>query len=211
MQKALLILFIFGIQHVFGQSDNYNFGFEKPTKTETIPNWQKKNEGVAIALDSITKYQGNYSLKISSNNKSNGIPGVQNIINKSFEGKEIELNCYLKTENVQSAYIFLIIGTEKQNQFSFDMSPIVSGTSDWKKLSVKIPYTSESTKITIACNIEGSGEVWLDNLSLKIDNTNINELKTIKQSSVFDSKFALNELSEKEVNKLQLLGKLWGS
>ncbi len=198
------------MQNVFSQSDTYNLGFEKTIRDNTISDWKKKNDGIDITLDSITKFQGKYSLKISSNDKKDiGILGIENIINKSFEGKEIELNGYLKSENIQSAYIYLIVGDEK-SQFSFAMSPTISGTTDWKKLTVKIPYTSESNKITIACNIDGSGKVWLDNLSLKIDNTNINVLKSIKQSSVFDSEFALNELSEKEVNKLQLLGKLWG-
>lgn len=135
--------------------------------------------------------------------------GVENIITKTFEGKEIELEAYLKAENVQNAYILLIVGDEN-NQFSFDMSTPISGTTDWQKLTVKIPYTSEASKITIASNIEGSGTIWLDNFSLKIDNVDINELKAIDPNIVFNSKFVLNELSEKEINRLQLIGKLWG-
>lgn len=116
---------------------------------------------------------------------------------------------YLKSENVQHAYIFLIVGDEN-NQFSFDMSTPISGTTDWQKLTVKIPYTSKASKITIASNIEGSGTIWLDSFSLKIDNVDINELKAIDSNVVFNSKFVLNELSEKEINRLQLIGKLWG-
>lgn len=161
MKTLLIVLVVFGIQSVFGQTDIYNLEFEKPIKNKSIPNWQKKNEGVDITLESITKFQGKYSLIMSSNNKGEGIPGIENIINKTFEGKEIQLEGYLKTENAQSAYIYLIVGDEN-NQFSFAMSPTISGTTDWQKLNVKIPYTSESTKITIACNSDGSGLIWLD-------------------------------------------------
>jgi len=209
MKIILTILLFFGLQHSFGQSDNYNLGFEKPTKNKTVPDWKKKNIGVDLMLDSITKFQGKYSLKINSNSKNAEIPGIENIITQTFDGKEIELSGYLKTENIQNTYIYLIIGDDN-NEFSFEMSSTISGTTDWQKLNIKIPYTSESTKITIACNVEGSGEVWLDDFSLKIDNTNISDLKSMKPQGIFDSKFVLNELSKKDIDKLQLISKLWG-
>ena len=209
MKPIFIALILFGIQSIFGQTDDYNLEFEKPTKNKAIQNWQKKNDGVDISLDSITKFQGKYSLKMSSNFKGDGIPGIENIINKTFEGKEIELNGYLKTENIQSAYIYLIAGDEN-NQFSFAMSPTISGTTDWQKLNVKIPYNSESTKITIASNIVGSGQVWLDALSLKIDGVDIYSLNPININEDFDSGFITGVLVQIEIDRLMLLGKLWG-
>lgn len=209
MKTIFIVILVLGMQNIFGQTDDYNLGFEKPPKNKVIQNWQKKNDGIDISLDSITKFQGKYSLKMSSNNKGDGILGIENIINKTFEGKEIELNGYLKTENIQSAYIYLIVGDEN-NQFSFDMSPTISGTTDWQKLEVKIPYSSESTKITIAFNTEGSGQVWLDALSLKIDGNDIYSLNPININEDFDSKFITGQLAPIEIERLILLGKLWG-
>lgn len=206
------------MQNVFGQSDNYNLNFEKPTENNTIPNWQKKNEGVDITLDSITKFQGKYSLKMNSNNKGDGILGIENIINKTFKGAKIELSGYLKTENIQSAYIYLIVGNE-ENQLWFDRSPIVSGTSDWQKLSVKIPYTTESTKITIACNIDGSGDVWLDDFKVTIDGKDILDLKPFERKifpaesdKKFDKGSGITSVSvEKgQIDNLKTLGLIWG-
>jgi len=208
MKKILLLLFIFGVQNVLGQSDNYNLRFDKSVLNSNLPNWHKKNDGVDMKLDSLIKFDGKYSLKINSNKKGDGIPGIENIINKTFKGKEIELSGYLKTKNAKDAYIYLIIGDEN-NQFSVDMSTAISGTTDWQKLSVKMPYTSESTKITVSCNVS-SGEVWLDDLSIHIDGADIYELNPMEQIKSFDSGFTTRQLSQTQINKLELLGQLWG-
>ncbi len=217
-QILKFLIFVITLSSHAQTNEKFNLGFEKLIQNNTIPNWQKKNEGVDITLDSLTKFQGKFSLKMSSNNKGEGIPGIENIISKSFEGKEIELSGYLKTENVQSAYIYLIVG-DQENQFSFDRSPIISGTTDWQNLKVKIPYTSESTKITIASNIEGSGEVWLDDFVVTIDGKNIQSLKEVKKElskAEVDKEFDngsfidLSNLKVENIENLELLGRVWG-
>lgn len=209
MKQILVIFLFFGSQIMFSQSVDYNLGFEKPTDNNLIQNWLKKNNGIAISLDSITKFRGKYSLNLSTDNEVDEIPGIENIIQNTFEGSEIELEGYLKTENIQSAYIYLVVGDD-HNEFYFDMTSVVSGTNDWQKLNIKLPYTSEATKITIACNIQGSGQVWLDEFSLKIDGVNIYNLYSISSPQTSSSGFKIHSLSEIQINRLVIMGKVWG-
>ena len=210
MKKIILLLFLFCTNYIFSQNDKYNLNFESSLENESISHWHKKIKEVNFAKDSVTKFQGKYALKIAANEKDeNVISGVENIIKGTFEGKEIVLQGYIKTYNVQNSYVYLIVGTE-DNQYSFDMSPTISGTKDWQKFEIKIPYTSESTKLTIACNLEGPGQVWIDAFNLKIDGIDINELQPTEEIKAFDYGFTMEEPSKSDIEKLEVIGKLWG-
>lgn len=209
MKQVFAILFVFVTQFVFGQNDIYNLQFEKDFLDNSIQNWTKKNDGVQMFLDASTKLEGKYALKISLGNPTDEIPGIENNIQAPYEGNEIELSGFIKTKQVQNAYVYIIVGDDN-NQFYFDMSPTYSGTADWQKFDIKIPYTSEATKITIACNLEGDGEVWLDNFSLKIDDIDVYKLTPVDRNQKTDSGFNLDKYSEDVNDKLVLIGKLWG-
>lgn len=209
MKRLGIILLFFVTQFVFSQSDIYNLQFENDIINSTVPNWTKKNNGVQMVLDANTKLEGKYALKVSLGNPTEEIPGIENSIQATYEGNEIELEGYIKTKQVQNAYVYIIVGDEN-NQFYFDMSPAYSGTTDWQKFHIKIPYTSEATNITIACNLEGEGEVWLDDFSLKIDDVDIYKLTPIERNQEVNSEFKLEDYSVDIVGKLTLIGKLWG-
>lgn len=208
-KDCVFILFLSLALPAIGQKNEYNLDIEKPCKSHAICHWEIKNENTVIQRDSIEKYEGKYSLMIESKTDSIGMSGVKNIINDSFSGEEISLVGFMKTEKVTKAYIYMIIGTQ-DNPIAYDLSTSVSGSNDWKELSVHLPYSSEATQITIACNIEGSGKIWLDDFDLKIDGKEIQNKTSFKKESPTWPKFSVEDLSTKDIEKIAFLGKLWG-
>lgn len=210
MKLYILILLAFTCFSIsYSQERNYNLNFEQEIASSSNEIWKKKNNDVNIRRDTKEKYQGEFSLNIKPTDMSQGLYGVVKEINSTFNGKQITFKGYMKAVDVQSAYFYLIVGTET-NQFSFDLTEPISGSTDWKEFKITLPYTSEATKITVAANIEGQGEVWIDDISIQIDGQDINTLEPIDRAEASDSGFILESLSETKTEKLAMLGKLWG-
>lgn len=66
------------------QNDKQNLDFEEKSTNSAIANWRIKNVNDVVKLDSVTKLQGKYALKISANNQFVGMHRVDNIITKTF-------------------------------------------------------------------------------------------------------------------------------
>lgn len=211
MKLNILIFFVLTcITFSYSQETNYNLDFEEKLSPLKKKNWKKKSDNVVITLDSIVKFQGEYSLNIKPTEKSQGLYGVVNEINSTFNGNQITLIGYMRAQDVQSAYFYLIVGNEA-NQFSFDLTEPISGTTEWQEFKITLPYTTEATKITIAANIEGQGEVWIDDVRIAIDGQDINKLEPTNQGKIVESGFTIKEsLSETKKERLAILGKLWG-
>lgn len=210
MKLYILILLAFTCFPLsYSQENNYNLDFEQEIASSSNENWKKKNNDVDIRRDTKEKFQGEFSLNIKPTDKSQGLYGVVKEINSTFNGKQITFKGYMKAVDVQSSYFYLIVGNET-NQFSFDLTEPISGTTDWKEFKIVLPYTSEATRITVAANIEGQGEVWIDDISIQIDGQDINTLEPIDRAEVTDSGFNLESLSETKKEKLAMIGKLWG-
>lgn len=204
----ILIIALFYIKTSFGQENKYNLNFEQSLSQDSS-RWHKKNDDTKIQLDSVVKREGSFSLNIKPIRNVQGMYGVVDEINSTFKGDSIHFRGYLKAKGVRSAYFYLIVGTE-HDQFAFDLSRTISGNTDWEEFEINLPYTSEATKVTVACNIEGTGEVWIDDLKLSIDGENLNSLKPISEVAIANSGFVIQNLSEEKKERLVLIGQLWG-
>lgn len=206
MKKIFILIFLTSFLLTFSQISKYNFDFEN----DTINSWVFKNEKQNFILDKISKIKGNQSL-LMIDTETSQMQGVENQIHGSFDGDSISLKLQIKIENVNSAYFYMVIGT-KEIQKYFQMSPEIKGDNDWKEYEMKLPYSSDCDKITIALNFKG-GKIWIDDVSLKVNNINIEKLqpKEIIKLERNKSGFKIqNQLSKKETDNLFLLGKVWG-
>lgn len=104
----LLVLTCFSFS--YSQEKNYNLGFEQEIASASNENWKKKNNDVNIRRDTKEKFQGKYSLNIKPTEKSQGLYGVVNEINSTFNCNQITFKGYMKAVDVQGAYFYLIVG-----------------------------------------------------------------------------------------------------
>jgi hypothetical protein len=207
MKRIDLVVFFFILSYsLFSQNSKFNFDFEQ----NTINPWKCNNENQKYHFDSSIKKNGNQSLLLE-NTAFVGMQGISNIIKGSFIGDSISFTIQIKTENVNEAYPFMVVGTKEVQKF-FQMATPLQGTNDWTKVEIKLPYTSDCDNINLAVNFDG-GKIWIDNVEVKINGQDIEKLNPVslitqeRQTSEFKLK---SSLTQKQIENLYVLGKIWG-
>lgn len=224
----LLILVLFSINSSC-QNENktdFNFGFERISKSrqlpETIINWSAP--AYKLKVDSIIKHSGNNSLLIelvgdktfqSFGSGAYSIPGI-------YLGNQIELQAYLKFENVSDGPIGLMLridGEGRTLKFDNMQQKNIQGTSDWALYSVKLPLPEDAKTIFIGAILSGTGKLWVDDFKLLIDGKDISKAKTkvlpvylADKDTEFDKGSGITNLNltPSKIEDLSVLGKVWG-
>lgn len=218
---SILILITTCISELQGQiksvPNDFNLDFEAIENGMPI-GWQANgSEGYSLFIDSTIAKSGKYSvaIELKKGTPQFGVWGL--IIPKNYEGEEITLSGYIKTENVTNGYASLLMRIDPQ--IAVDEIKI-TGTTEWKKYEVSMRMEPSKTKnFAIGAMLTGMGKVWFDNLEILIDGKNINELKPIEQNIFiaekdheFDngSNIKIERLSNNQIRDLYILGLIWG-
>lgn len=203
----------------------YNLGFEGKTDVNGLPDkWvSTHNPDFTISQDTGIKYQGKASVKIESINPYPESESLTVSIPLSLQGKVIEVGAYLKLENLKGAG-GIILCLEKENKmvkYENMMNKGLKGTIDWKEYSVALPIPPGIDNITIGVIISGSGVLWTDDFSIKIDGKDLKEKATKKQQFSSPAKrdnkeFAnasgieIHTVNHRMVDNLSALCCIWG-
>jgi len=201
---------------------SFNGSFEKLDATHKPSGW---GFPTICNLDSGEKKVGKYSLAINSRADGAGFVSASYVIPKAYNGSNIELKGYLKTQDVSNGFAGLwlrIDGYEGEGSLAFDnmQSQGLKGTNDWKEYSIKLPYDDEhAAQIVLGGLIVGKGKIWMDGLTLYIDGKPIEQAvpKTIKilkaqQDTAFSKLSGIDNISlnKQQVVNLKYLGEVWG-
>jgi pimeloyl-ACP methyl ester carboxylesterase len=166
-------------------NDEYNLGFEKLKKgTELIAGWSTgtAGSGYKIAIDSIEKHNGKYALLITKDDEKikSAYDFSKLIIPAKYEGNEIEIKFYLKLENVDKYVDFSFwIEDEDNGMLQYkNLSAIkINGTKGWQQYSLKLGLKKEAAKIYLFPALYGTGKLWIDDIQVLIDGTDISKAK----------------------------------
>lgn len=206
--------------------DAFNLGFEVINAKDEFPKkWFQWGQNYKITPDSLQKVSGRYSLLIqpSAERKEGhfGSPAVS--IPAVYQGKEIELTGFLKLDNVQDGSAGLLMRIDGKNgilQFDNMQNRKIQGTADWKQYSIKLPLPPDAETIFVAALHSGTGQVWVDDLELKIDGKDLLDVRIKEPKPALpadlDTAFSkgsgirLAALDRGAVNDLVLLAKVWG-
>jgi hypothetical protein len=232
MNKPLLTLaFLLLALHAFSQPTankvEFNFGFEKITSYQNLPDhyFQWGNVGdYNLSIDPMTRHGGKYAVRIQATEtrkpKSFGCVAYQ--IPALFEGKELELRAYIKMEQVKEGPIGLLLrvdGVTETLAFENMATKNIQGTSDWTMYSVKLPLPKNAKTIFYGAMLLGTGTIWVDDFELLVDGKDIaqDKLKETKmlpadKDPEFDngSNIKSFKATENQVNNLKILGMVWG-
>lgn len=128
----------------------------------------------------------------------------------------------MKIKNVEEGYAGLLLRVDGNGQslvFDNMRNQNVTGTRDWQKYSISLSYPKNGETIIAAGILTGKGEAWFDNFTVTIDGRDIQGLAEIERNlpraltdKEFDSgsQIDLPELTKEDVNRLELLGRVWG-
>jgi len=220
MKFVFLFLGCFFISTLNAQiSTNYNLSFETMSGGNLPMGWQKFNKGeYDLGLDGKVKTAGRFAVKISSSGGNElGSSGLTFRIPNQFKGEEMELSGWIKTENVTGGFAGLMIRVDPSIAFDNMEEQAVSGTREWKHYRVKVKLKPESTEaIYIGIMLIGKGTAWFDDLHIKIDGRDYEDVLRDALPAINDTTYQYRsrikklEVSEEVVKRLKDLARVWG-
>lgn len=222
MNKILLsLLTIISISCQSHKVDRFNLGFENHKDIKSVADGWIKWGTYEITIDSFA-HSGKKSGKITANKAGNSFGGIAYKIPANYNGSEIKLEGFMKIKNVKNGFAGLILsvdGNERSLAFDNMQNQNISGTKDWEKYSITLNYPKGAEIITFGGIMSGKGEAWFDDFTLTIDGKDIQTLKEVKKElpkarldKEFDkgSMLKISNLSTKNIDNLELLGRVWG-
>ena len=231
IQKTITLLCIGLLNYSsFAQSKpnatEFNFGFEKRTTNEKLPDgwFQWGTGGYLLTIDTVETKSGKASVQIEAigQKAANTFGCVAYSIPAQYEGKEMELRASMKFKNVDEGVVGLLLridGVAGSLAFDNMQSKNIQGTADWTTYSVKVPYPEEAKTIYIGALLSGTGQLWVDDFQVFLDGKEIqkakvNKVETFKadEDVAFASGSGIStiELTSSTVKDLVILGKIWG-
>jgi C-terminal processing protease CtpA/Prc len=225
MNRLFLLITLLFTSYTVAAQIKFNGGFEI-VAGDKATGWKldyaiKQNEVYKTALDSTEKKTGKYAMLIEKLNDKQGYAAFGWPMEKSFEGKTVEITGYIKTKDVTagSAGLWMRVEGHLGNLMAeFMEKDGAKGTTDWKKYSIEYKFNKDEVKsISVGGILMGNGKAWFDDLELTIDGKPIDQAKEFIYSgpqvdSTFNksSKIALSEASQQQQINLTFAGQFWG-
>ena len=220
MKKFSLFQFLLTVSCCLCFSQNYNFSFEKVSNVQRLPDgWYELFTGpYNTSIDSINTYSGKYSLLIESMDENSTYVLMYDIPAK-YRGKRITLKAYVKTSNNNQTFVMRLVEFSNNLQRQNILPLIHETTTNWKQYQTTISMSRRVEKFCIRFDFYGRGKFWIDDIEIQIDGKDISKAKKrilrtfpAERDREFDndSNIEFEELNEKVINDLELLGKLWG-
>ncbi|MDR0230818.1 MAG: peptidase S41 [Dysgonamonadaceae bacterium] len=220
----ILIVMLPACQYTKKTDARFNLDFEKidynfPSGWEVSEGYFSSSD-YTISLNSTEVQSGKYSVLFECKGDFPTYAELSFTLPENYDGKQICLSGYIKTENVTDGYAGLWMQIDPAIAFDNMSERGIRGTSDWKKYEITLDMNpSETDKITIGGFLSGKGKMWLDNLKVTIDSIEIQHLTPYKktlfpaeQDHEFDtgSNIVFPKLDKQHITDLELLGKIWG-
>lgn len=215
-----LILTFISIYCHAQQNDKFNLGFEEKKANAALATGWFKWGTYNLSVDSLN-HSGNLAAKITSDEAGSSFGSIAYSIPANYSGKTIKLEGYIKIKDVEgfAGLLLRIDGDGKSLVFDNMQNQQVKGTKDWQKYSVTLDYPEDGELILVAGMLSGKGEAWFDDFVVTIDGQDIQTLQEIEKQlpkpqtdKEFDngSTINLSKLSPKQLDNLELLGRIWG-
>ena len=174
-----------------------------------------------IYSDSTTVNNGKYSAVIEYSNKETAtFKALGFTLPSNYDGKQITLTGYIKTENVTDGYAGLWMRIDPQIAFDNMQEKGIKGTTDWTKYEITLAMNPDETKqIVVGGLLVGKGKMWLDNFHITIDGKEFYDLKPYEkylfpaekdEEFNFGSNVQFPIVNDRLTDDLELLGKVWG-
>ncbi|WP_300685798.1 S41 family peptidase [Chryseobacterium sp.] len=220
--KKLFLIITFALISVSCNSQHskdYNLGFESKTNNHKLPDgWFAWGNNI-VKTDSRLFHSGEKSAVIESDTADH-LGGIAYIMINTFQGENVTLEGYVKTEGVKNN-AGLFISLQENEEVHLESKDVkteyIRGTTDWKKYTITLPLAKKSGKILIGGFLKGKGKVLLDTFKIYIDGKNIEkifqtaqELYQSPDEFFLDSRFRIDRLNNRQIDNLYQLGKIWG-
>ncbi len=139
----------------------------------------------------------------------------------TFAGQTLELTAFVKMEEVDgyAGLSMQQMGAEGKLGSASMKDQGLHGTADWAQLRLTLDLDPEARSISYSAVLDGSGRVWIDDVSLTLDGVPLSQapirpelLTPINSQHDFDAGSDLPDitLSALQIDNLALQGRVWG-
>jgi len=203
---------------IFAQKKDFNLDFEKLLNGKPIGWNNGGSKNYKALIDSNIAKQGKNSATIEYNGDQPHFGSWLYTIPAEYKGEKVKLRGFIKTENVSEGYAGLWLRVDPKIAFDNMQDRGIKGTSDWKEYEIELELKStKATNIVFGGLLVGKGKMWIDNLEITIDGKPLSRvpakgLLPADKDNEFDkgSNITISHLNENRINKLELLGFVWG-
>ncbi|MCL1827599.1 MAG: nitroreductase family protein [Candidatus Cloacimonetes bacterium] len=134
--------------------------------------------GYSLSLDDKVVKSGKHSICMESTEESGDLQTVALELPYNYDGQQITLAGYIKTENVTGGFAGLWMRINPAIAFDKMDGRGLQGTNDWTKCEITLnTKPTETSDIYIGAFFDGKGKIWIDDLSITIDGQDISEVK----------------------------------
>lgn len=137
--------------------------------------WIKANDffpNVILSYSDENQKEGTHSFHISSEEKffDRGEPVsvfIYQRISKVPINKKLVFNAYIKTHDVDAAFISLELYDGNDSLLTVTNTDLIEGTTEWTYCTTWLRTQNKNIKyMLVKCALEGRGKVWFDKLEL---------------------------------------------
>lgn len=163
---SIAIVFIFLANIANSQNlDGWFKAGSKPDAYEIGLSDEKYNEKPVYYIKSIETVSGKFGTIMT------------NILPDKYSGKRVRLSGYIKTKDSDNyAGMWMRVdGNDPNKSLAFDnmYNRPIKGTNDWQKYEIVLDVDTSSVNIAYGVLINGSGQVWLSELSFEVVGTDV--------------------------------------
>lgn len=226
-RAILLVACIFSAQASVSQSTDQSelervLSFEEQPKGDLPGGWFGGPPGTIFAEDKVV-HGGRWSVRLERNASSaQNFSAITLSIPMNFAGTSIELDGFLRTENVSEfAGLWMREDGDDAPGIAFDnmQSRQLRGTTGWTEYSITLPVKSEGRHLFVGVLLGGTGKAWADDLRLLVDGKPVWDAPKVdrpKTALELDHQFdggsgiVMKELTKIQIDNLATLGEVWG-
>ncbi len=209
--------------------DTLNLSFERVAADRKTPTGWSLNyvtgqqDSHELALDSVIRKEGRYALSIQRKGPGADYAAAEYVIPVNYQGRQLVLTGYLRTENVRAGYAGLWMRIDAEDRMiNLDVMQDrgVTGTTNWTAYTISLPYsTPDAHTVHIGGLLTGEGKMWIDQLSLTLDGKPLQQAPVRKVQLVHaqtdtgfrrGSGITTSRVSPAQQQWLTDLGQVWG-
>ena len=221
MRTYLLFASLVLLSAVSFAQPKYNLDFEQSAPGQPLPEGWIKWGTYPLNQDTTVVHSGKYSVGITSEAPGNAFGSVAYKLPATYQGDSITLEGSMKLAEVDgfSGLLLRVDGNGQPLAFDNMQQRKISGTIDWQKYRVTLPFPPNAEAIYVAGILVGKGKSWFDDFRVLIDGEDIQTrpevaiaLPLARLDTAFDagSDVVLDTLSAQQQENLFALGKVWG-
>jgi hypothetical protein len=143
---------------------------------DKLPNgWFKAGshpQNYETGIDTAAKHSGSASAYIKFiGDKPEGFGTLMQAFKPDqYGGKRVRMSAWMKTENADSAQLWMRIDGVEKKMLGFDNmnNRAVKGTDDWKRYEITLDVPESAVAIAFGILVAGRGQAWVDDFQFEV-------------------------------------------